>query len=180
MNITNEVILILIGCTVLLSAVVVFSVFAYLSFAQSRKDREDAAFKQVNNLYKKIKGFQTEHPKVSSLSGKWQPDIIHRVYNQSSEKDKQWAKYYTFVELCIGYCNTVLHARKRKLIDKNSYINQHEPFIKQLLRKHRLIIDDMVRKEKYISDYIKDFRQNLIENKSWNRRTEHEEMVRTA
>ena len=160
MNLTNKVILVLIGCAVLLSAVVLLVVFAYLSFVQSRQDQKTAAEKQVNNLSKKIIDYQTEHPGITSLSGKWKPDIIDRVYNQSSEKDKQWAIYYTFVELCIGCCNTVLHAWNRKLLDKNSFINQHEPFIKQLFRKHRLIIDDMVRREKYISNYIKDFRQN--------------------
>ena len=160
MNLTNKVILVLIGGAVLLSAVVLIVVFAYLSFVQSRKDRKDAAEKQVNNLYKKIIDYQTERPEISSLSGKWKPDIIDRVYNQSSEKDKQWAIYYTFVELCIGYCNTALHAWNRKFLDKNSYKNRHEPFIEALLREHHLIIDDMVRLDKYISSYIKDFRKN--------------------
>ncbi|MCK5055440.1 MAG: hypothetical protein KAT34_02215 [Candidatus Aminicenantes bacterium] len=178
MNINTQVILILFGAAVLLSAAVLLAVLVFFSFAQTRKDRKEAAFKHINNIYEKIIRFQTEHPEVLSLSRKWNTGMICRVYEQASAEDKQWAIYYTFVELCIGYCNAVLHARKRKLIDKDSYINQHEPFVKLLLRKHHPIIDDMVRERKYISHNIIDFRQNLKEKEGWDWEKEYKDMIK--
>ena len=160
------------GTAALLSAV-----FSFIALVQVRKNRKASAYTRISNLYDQLISFRIGHPEVLSLSRKWTSEKLRQVYDGSNKKNKQWVKYYTFVELCIGYCNAVIHARKRKLIGKDAYENQHKPLVKLLLTEHNPIIEDLVHEKKYISFHIRDFRQNLKKEEGWDWEEEYEELI---
>ncbi|MCK5055439.1 MAG: hypothetical protein KAT34_02210 [Candidatus Aminicenantes bacterium] len=174
MNLTIEVLAAFIaGIAALLSAL-----FSLISFIQIRKNQKVSTFSEISALYDQLIGFRINHPEVLSLSRKWNSDMLGIIYKQANKKNKEWVKYYTFVELCIGYCNAVLHARKRKLIDKDTYENQHKPLVKLLLTEHNPIISDIIQERKYISPYIESFRQSL-RKEGWNWEKEYEELAKS-
>ena len=123
------------------------------------------AEKQVNDLYDQMVKFRTEHPEVMRLSRDWKSGHFAKVYNQTTEKDKKWVIYYSYVELCIGYCNSVLTSRWR--LAPGSYHSQHRPLVMLILAEHNPIIEELV-KDEYISELIKGFRkERMDENIDW-------------
>jgi len=137
------------------------------SFFYVRKSQKTSVYQHVSGLYDKLVGFRIDHPEVLSLSRRWDQEKMVKVYRPTSDEDKDWARYFTYVELCIGYCNAVLHARNKKFMEKDDYLNQHEPLMKLLLTEHNPLIESLVIEKEFISKYIQDFRKDL-EEKGWN------------
>jgi len=162
MNISNEVLVVLLSSIVLLLTVGLLAILWGVYFARSKRERETSIAHQINNMQEKLFKFQLDHPEVLSLGRQWSSDKISRVYQQDTAEDRQWAIYYTFIELCIAYCNTVLYAKNRKLLDILAYQQQHEPMVKLILREHQSIIDDLMRDNRYVSLYLKEFKDLLV------------------
>ena len=139
---------------------VVFGLIAVHSRAQ----------KEVGDLYDQMVKFRTEHPEVLRLSRSWTHDCWSKVYIQSNSDDVSWVTYYNFLELCLGYCNTVLLSQH--WLSRSSYLNHHKPLIKLLLTEHNPIIEDLLQESVYISPFIEKFRKEL-EQEGWNWREQH-------
>ena len=131
------------------------------------------AERQVGNLYDQMVRYRTEHPEVMYLSRKWQADCFYKIYNQTNEHDKSWVIYYSYSELCIGYCNAVLSSRWR--LPPGSYRNQHQPLVKLTLTEHNIIIEQLVRGD-YISGQVKRFRLKL-RKEGWDWQEEHRKIA---
>ena len=58
------------------------------------------------------------------------------------------------VELCITYCNAVLHAKSKALLDSDVYEMEHEPLISLLLVEHYPILSLIVREDGYVTKYL--------------------------
>ncbi len=141
--------------------------FSIISFFQARKSKKAAAYSQISSIYDRLISFRIEHPEVLSLSRKWDSNMMKVVYEQKNKKDKQWVTYYTFVELCIGYCNVVFNAWYGYLIDDDSFFTQYEPLARLLMTEHNPIIKDLSDEGIYISNYIKEYRKNLQGKDFW-------------
>lgn len=144
-------------------ASVIVSIF---SFMYVRRSQKNTTYQHISDLYDKLISFRVDHPEVLSLSRKWDNGKLAKVYRPTSEEDKCWTTYYTYVELCIGYCNAVLHARKKKLMDTDDFENQHEPLMKLLLTEHNPLIESLVSEHDFISKYIQEFRSDW-KKKGW-------------
>lgn len=101
---------------------------------------------------------------------------MKKIYEEDSDNGNQWTHYYGYVELCIGYCNAVLYARKSNLIDRLSFNSQHKDLMKLLLTEHSPIIEDLCREGKYISILIRRFRQEM-RDQGWNWEEQHRRLV---
>lgn len=132
------------------------------------------AQKEVEVLYDQMVKFRTEHPEVLSLSRRWTHGLWHRVYVQTEPADREWVIYYSFVELCLGYCSAVLFSKSR--LGKASYEYHHKPLVKLLLTEHNPIIEDLLREGKYISPHVKRFREEL-QSQGWNWQKEHTKLA---
>ena len=151
-------------------AAIVSVIISIFSFRNVKKSQRVTTYQHINDLYDKLISFRINHPELLSLSRKWTASKLKNVYRQTSEGDKQWARYYTYVELCIGYCNAVLYARKKKFLDEGAFENQHEPLMKLLLTEHNPIIEGMVKEIEYISKYVQEYRRDLEKNWNWKER----------
>jgi len=132
------------------------------------------ARQEVGDLYDRMVQFRTEHPEVLRLSREWTHDLRGQVYGQAESTDNQWVVYYSFVELCLGYCNAVLLSRRR--LGWRSYRDQHKPLVKLLLTENNPMVEDLLEVGEYISPLIRPFRDKL-ERKGWNWREEHAKLV---
>lgn len=163
MNPSSEVLAALVAS----GAAVLSAIFSLFSFYQSRKNQKTSTYNKINETYNKIITFRIEHPEVLSLSRKWNPGIMPRIYEQNNEEDKQWVVYYTFVEMCNEYCNEVLIGWIDCLLDDESFFNQYEPLVRLLQTEHNLLVNDLLRESHYISKLIKDYRQLMQEKGLW-------------
>jgi hypothetical protein len=145
----------------------------------SRTARIAAAQKQIADLYDKLVDYRRHHPEVLPLSRQWQAGSFHRIYFDETEKGRRWALYYGYVELCLGYANAVLYARKRRLIDRLSFQAHHKPLIKLLFTEHILILDEICQSGPYVSKLVRDFRREL-EAEGWDWKTQFDQLPGAA
>ena len=132
------------------------------------------AKREVAVLYDQMVKFRIEHPEVLRLSRRWIQGHFRRVYEQSEPADEEWVTYYSFVELCLGYCNAVLLSKNS--IGKASYKHYHKRLVTLLLTEHNPIIEDLIREGKYISPRIRQFREEL-QHEGWNWQEEHAKLA---
>ena len=129
------------------------------------------AEKQVGELYDQMVRYRTKYPEVMFFSRQWKEDYFKNIYYQKSEDDKKWVIYYSYVELCLGYCNTVLLLRWS--LRPGSYRHQHKELIKLILTEHYPIIKDLL-KGPYISTLIKKF---IEKQEDWNWKDEYRKLA---
>ncbi len=157
----------IIGATVAVIGAIVSVTFGLIAVRSQ-------AQKEVGDLYDQMVKFRTEHPEVLRLSRHWTHDCWPKIYSQSDAGDAEWVTYYSFVELCLGYCNTVLFSRGR--MSRASYRNHHKPLVKLLLTEHNPIIEDLLLEQEYISPSVKDFREEM-ERGGWNWQEQYDKLA---
>ncbi len=128
------------------------------------------AHREASSLYQQMVKLRLENPEILKLSRQWTPANWQRVYEQSRPDDRPWVVYYSYVELCLDYCSTVLSARHR--LSRGAYKDHHKRLVKLLLTEHNPIIEDLLEEDKYISNHIMWFRKKL-ERDGWSWRDEH-------
>jgi len=161
MNMSNDVIVLLASAVVVLLSVGVMAVLWATYFSREKRERKTGITEQINKMQDKIFKFRSDHPEILSLGKQWNAENLEKVYRQSNDEDVRWAKYYTFVELCVAYCNTVLYAKNKNLIELLAFFQQYEPIVKLILTEHKQVIDDMVRDNKSVSDYFIKYRKSV-------------------
>ena len=122
------------------------------------------AERQAGSLYDQMVRFRIEHPEIMSLSRRWQPGFFEKVYSQErpDAESASWILYYSYVELCLSYCNTVLASWWR--FPPASYRHHHRPLVILTLTEHNPIIEDLMNGP-YLSNQIRQFRKFQSEAK---------------
>ena len=128
----------------------------------------------VGGLYDRLVDYRERHPNVLRLSRQWKPECIASVYGQEDEEGREWALYYGYVELVIGYCNNVIIARK-ELISCGIYECYHRRLARLLITENLPCIQDLLGRERYVSALIGDFIQDE-EKSGWNWTKENERL----
>jgi hypothetical protein len=135
------------------------------------------AGKQIGDLYDQMVKFRSDHPEVMYLSRQWRSGYFAKVYGEGEPPDAKWALYYSYVELCIGYCNAAILARRGFRIGYTCFKHYHAPLIKLILTEHYPIVDDMISGGgEYICLYIKRFRKKL-EKDGWDWAVQHSKLA---
>jgi len=119
-------------------------VFALASLLLTRRMQRAEIQREISALYDRLMEVRLDHPEMLELGHTWTPGNLERVYRQRSAEDREWARYYTYVELCLGFCNAVLYARSKKLLSRDAYAGQYEPLVKLLLTEHCPILRDLL------------------------------------
>jgi len=133
------------------------------------------AEKEAGDLYDQMVRLRVEHPEVMALSRRWVPGTFARVYGERREPEASWVVYYSYVELCLAYCNAVLVARRGWRMNRSSFNVHHKPLLKLILTEHNPIIEELLKEGKYTSRYISEFRAQLTAE-GWNWRDEYEKL----
>ncbi|MDP8256537.1 MAG: hypothetical protein P9M14_12375 [Candidatus Alcyoniella australis] len=141
--------------------------FAFLGWMLNRRHRRAEAHEIIHKKYYSLMNFRPTHPKILSQGFQWDSDCFRRIYEQKDEKDQEWVIYYSYVEMALGFCNEVIYAAKRGLLEKVAYEQHYLPLLKLLLAEHQPIIQDMMRDEPYVSQLIRELWDNLAAE-GWN------------
>jgi hypothetical protein len=119
-------------------------IFALASLLLTRRMQRAEIHREISGLYDRLMEVRLDHPEMLELGHSWTPGNLERVYRQGSAEDREWARYYTYVELCLGFCNAVLYARSKRLLTRDAFAGQYEPLVKLLLTEHYPILRDLL------------------------------------
>ena len=156
--------------------VVSSGIVAYLAYSLSKQAQRSQTQQSIGNLYNKLMDYRSAHPEVMALSRRWEPRYFETLYHPVSSEDLGWILYYNYAELCIGFCNAVLSARKSRLLNQHAYEGQYKPLVKLLMTENDPFIVSLLISGKYISAYMKDFRLEM-EDAGWDWDKMHAELV---
>lgn len=167
----------IIGAVVSIASATVAGILGYLSIRNAKLSQYAQAQKEAADAYDRMVSFRVAHPRVMQLSRDWTPDCFRYVYLQTPPNENdEWVTYYSYVELCIGYCNAVLSARDQRLLSESSFSNHHKLLVKLLLTEHNPIITNLLEHGKYISMHVRRFRDELAAQ-GWNWNDEHNDLI---
>lgn len=154
-------------------------VFALASLLMTRRMQRAEIHREISALYDRLMDIRLANPDVLELSRRWTHEKLSSIYRQHSAEDREWARYYTYVELCLGFCNAVLNARSRGLLSRDAYLGQYEPLVRLLLTEHYPIVRDLQAVGgKFLSAQVKAHWREL-ENDGWVWRAEHDALTGT-
>lgn len=158
-----------------LVAAAVSLVVSLLAIRQARRQQTASAYSDISDRYDKLVSYRAEHPEVLALSRSWTPACMPLVYRQASDEDRGWAVYYGYIELCIGYSNAVLYARRSGRLDGRAFDLQHKHLIKLLIAEHWPILSALSAEGKYVSPMIGEFIREIVKDGdgAWSWEEEH-------
>lgn len=133
---------------------VVALVITLVQMRQGRDAQRIVSQQDISAKYDRMVDYRLQHPEVLSLASRWDSDCFGAIYNQVSDEDRAWAHYYGYIELCIAYCNAVLHGVSRGLVDPELYEFEHEPLIRLLPVEHYPILRAIAKSDGYVTKYL--------------------------
>jgi hypothetical protein len=172
MVITSDFLAILIA----LLGVITSSSIGYLVYLSNKQAQRAETQREISHLYEKLMDFRVEYPEVLMLSRIWKMACFRTIYRQKSKKDRQWAIYYTYAELCMSFCNTVIYGEKLGFLNKVSYQQHYKLLVKLILTEHYPFVTSVLN-GKYLSPHIQDFLKEG-EKDGWNWQDMHQELSR--
>jgi hypothetical protein len=113
------------------------------------------------------------------FSRQWSSRCFERIYQQRSDEDRQWALYYTYVELCLGFCNAVVYLARRGHLEAVAYEQQYARLVRLLLTEHNPLVEDLLMKPHFVSEFIRSFRNDLT-RQGWDWEAEHQRLAQVG
>ncbi len=101
-------------------AIIVMIVTFVITFRHQLRASRAQTFIQLTSAYDEIARLRANNPDVLSLGESWEPEKLGEMYSGSPESEK-WARYYSYAELCIGFCTTCLYLRRARMIPEKTY-----------------------------------------------------------
>ncbi|MDR3578133.1 MAG: hypothetical protein P4L50_30065 [Anaerolineaceae bacterium] len=160
-NITDWVTL-----AVSLLSLLISSLISYLVFFNNRQSQRAAIHQEIEHSYDKMMDLRSDHPEIMHLCFKWDEKCFKLLYGGPNLENKQWVLYYTYVELCLGFINSVLYGWDINLLDRQAYENHYKPLVRLLLTEHYQYFSSIL-DGPYISVYVKKFITEE-QNSGWN------------
>ena len=147
------------------------ALLAYLAYSLNRQSQRATLHRSIGDLYATLMKFRADHPEVMGLCDKWKIECFDFVYRQKTKKDQSWMLYYTYAELVVSFCNSVLYGRKSRLLDRLAYNQHYKPLVKMLITEHYQFISSIT-KAPYLSELIREFMQEQ-EREGWDWEKNH-------
>lgn len=135
------------------SAVVALAV-ALAQLRQTKDSERNHVQRDIGAKYDRMVDYRLQRPEVLALARRWNHDCFAAIYDQTGPDGPAWAIYYGYVELVIFYCNAVLSARAKGLLNLDLYVSEHESLIRLLLAEHYPILSVIVRPGGYVTNYL--------------------------
>ncbi len=146
----------LLSIVIAIVGVISSTAVGFLAYNLSRQSQHATIHRAIGDVYSKMVDFRVEHPDVLKLSSKWNTSCFELLYRQQTKADRQWGIYYTYVELCLDFCNMVLYGRKARALDRLSYEEHYEPLVRMILTEHYPFVLDAM-SGAYLSKMIREY-----------------------
>ena len=109
------------------------------------------SFNRISDLYDKIAIYRLEHPEILRLGTKWKKGDLKKI-----EIDIGIARYYSYGELCIGFCENCLYYRNYWMMPKKILDEYYSGLMKLLATENRMLFEDIV-EEPYCSSTFREW-----------------------
>ncbi len=136
-------------------AIIITTLLLIFTYMSQRKTIKAESFNRIGDLYDQIVIYRLEHPEVLSLGKKWKAGNLEKMYEDNNEA-KFLAFYYSYCELCIGFCDICLYHKKNNLITETEYNDFHLGLLNLVAEENRELFRE-VAKKKYCSNTFKDW-----------------------
>lgn len=146
----------LIGAGVGLLAAVMSLIIGVINWRQTKRAYSATIETRIEGLYDRLMDYRLKHPEVFRLSRLWGPECLAKIYSQVDDKERQWAIYVGYVELCISYCNATLQAYRRGHLKADVYRSQHERLVRLLVTEHFPIMQQLTQ-DGFASSLIRNY-----------------------
>ncbi|HQT95257.1 MAG: hypothetical protein B7Z62_08285 [Deltaproteobacteria bacterium 37-65-8] len=148
---------------------------ALAQLRQGKASHRSRIQRDISAKYDKMLDYRLQRPEVLTRAHNWGPECFAEIYSRDDDEGRTWAIYYGYVELVIFYCNAVLHARDKGLLDPGGYEYEHEPLIRLLLAEHYPILSEIVRPGGYVTRYLVEHVAEL-QRQGWDWKAEHQRL----
>jgi len=140
---------------------------------QSRQNQQIAAYRSVHELYDKMVQLKFQNPDFLVNAQEWDQTKMLCVYSTGAPGHETWRRYYTFVELCVGFSNAVLQAHEQRLMGDREYEKQWERLVRLVVAEHFPIISGFMSEGPYLSQYLRDYVRKTEKPEGWNWAEQH-------
>lgn len=161
------------------SAIVAAAVSVWTA-RQTRKTEQIAAYRSVHELYDKMVQLKLENPDFLVHARDWDAAKMRCVYTAEDPEHSVWSRYYTFAELCIGFCNAVLQAHECRLMGNQDYEKQWERLVRLVVTEHFPVMSGFLAEGPYLSQYLRDYIGTMESESHWDWRQQHRALSWTA
>jgi hypothetical protein len=174
---STEALVSVLAAGVSVAAAVVGIVLGIVSARQDRRAQQVEAYRAVHELYDRMIQRKFEHPEFLSHARAWDNSKMACVFAPAAPCDGEWSRYYTFVELCVGFANAVLQARSCKLMGETDYEHQWERLVRLVVTEHYPIIRGFMDEGPYLSQYLRDYLQTAPIQRKWDWMKQHQRLT---
>lgn len=161
------------GAIVALVSAIVAAVLGIWTARQAQRAQQVEAYRAVHDLYDRMVQLKFNNPDFLLRARDWDNSRMGCVYDGSHDEHEDWSRYYTFVELCIGFANSVLQARSRNLMERDEYEKQWERLVRLVVTAHYPIIKEFLDEGPYVSEYMRDYIQTTERDCEWDWVSQH-------
>lgn len=141
---------------VTLLGVVSSGTIAFLVYRSGVQTQRAEILREIGSRYDRLMDFRAAHPQVLALSRGWSEACFDAIYRQATPEEREWALYYTYAELCSGFCSLVLSAWKLGALERAAFERYYRPLVRLLLTEHYPYLKTVLH-GKYLSKYITEF-----------------------
>lgn len=149
----------------------------FMAWQERKRSQRNEAYRAVHQLYDQMVHQRFEHPEFLMSARDWNDDRMAMVYRQTDEQERTWARYYTYVELCIGFANAVLQAHDAGSMGDDEFNKQWKRLVRLVVAEHYPIIHGFIAEGPYVSDYLRDFIVEQQTAPDWDWTEAHERLV---
>jgi hypothetical protein len=127
-----------------------------VAFRLSRAGSRYAARRAIGDLANSLATFRAEYPEVMSVARNWTPASWERLFAApATDESKGLARYYSFVEIGLEFCNTTLGAYAEGHLPRDAFERHYRPLVRLFVTENWPMISDLLTKP-YLSDYLRD------------------------
>jgi len=144
---------------------------------QTKQAQQVAAYRAVHDLYDRMVQLKFDNPDFLLQAREWKQSKMGSVYDADDLEHAEWSRYYTFVELCIGFANAVLQARSAGLMGTAEYEKQWERLVRLVVTEHYPIISGFLGEGPYVSQYLRDYINSTSLEAAWDWDKRHHTLV---
>ncbi len=129
------------------------AVVGLLAYQLSQVSSRNAAERAIGDLANSLANYRAEHPQMLSLARSWSHSDWARLYSDEPESERV-VLYYSYVDIGLELCNTVLKARSGRRISRRVYEDHYLPLVRYFLVENYLIIQGML-DAPYLSNLVR-------------------------
>ena len=119
-------------------AIVITLVAFIVTQYANRKSTHANSFVRINEEYNRLVTYRLECPEVLEIAKNWGDVHLDQVAGSPN-----LTRYYNYGELCIGFCDTCLYHKNKKLITKDDLDNYYSGLMDLVATENRAFFENI-------------------------------------